>query len=100
VLAEKVLDKLLKQKVAEKFGQDMDKIKIEQEQVKVKELSEKKKEVLKNLKESKKYYISKKSNILHVANCPYGKNIKKGNKIILKSLEGTGNLKRCRCMTD
>jgi hypothetical protein len=55
---------------------------------------------LDEIKKAKKYYISKKSNIVHMANCPYGKNIKKENKIILKSLEGTEKLKKCRCMTE
>jgi len=100
VLDKKVVDNLLRQKVAEKFEKDKDKIKIEQESIKEKELSEKKKTILVNLKEAKKYYISRKSNILHVSNCPYGKNIKKENKIILRSLEGTEKLKRCRCMSD
>jgi hypothetical protein len=100
VLDKIVIDKLLKEKVAEKFDKEKDKIKIEQDLLKEKELTDKKKELLKDLKEAKKYYISKKSNILHVGNCPYGKNIKKENKIILRSLEGTVELKRCRCMTE
>jgi hypothetical protein len=100
VLAKEVVEDKAVKKIVEKFDEDRDKLKIEQEKLKVKELSEKKKIILKELKESKKYYISKKSNIIHMANCPYGKNIKRENKITLKSLEGTERLKKCRCMTE
>ncbi len=100
VLDKSVITDILKQKIAEKFEQDKDKLKINVEPLKEKQLSETKQVILKDLKESKKYYISKKSNILHVVNCPYGKNIKKENKIILKSLEGTEKLKKCKCMSD
>jgi len=100
VLDKIVVEYILKQKISEKFDKDKDKIKIIEEPIKIKDISEKKQAILKDLKESKKYYISKKSNILHVSNCPYGKNIKKENKITLKSLEGTEKLKRCRCMSD
>ena len=99
VLDKRAVESLLKQKITEKFEKDKDKIKME-EPLKIKDISEKKQIILKDLKESKKYYVSRKSNILHVSNCPYGKNIKKENKIILKSLEGTEKLKRCRCMSD
>jgi len=100
VLDKKVVDTLLKQKIAEKFDKDKDKLKIEEEPIKEKKLTEKKTIILKDLREAKKYYISRKSNILHVSNCPYGKNIKRENKIILRTLEGTEKLKKCRCMSD
>jgi hypothetical protein len=100
VLDKRVIDDLLKKKIVEKFGKEKDKIKIEEQPLKIKDISEKKQVILKDLKESKKYYISKKSNIVHMANCPYGKNIKKENKIILKSLDNTEKLKKCRCMTE
>jgi hypothetical protein len=100
ILDKRVIDNLLKRKIVEKFGKEKDKILIEEQQLKVKDISEKKQTILKDLKESKKYYISKKSNIVHMANCPYGKNIKKENKIILKTLEGTEKLKKCKCMTE
>ena len=61
-------------------------------------ISDDKKKLLEDVKTSKKYFVSKKSNVLHVSNCPYGKNIKKSNKIILKSLEGTDKYKRCKCI--
>jgi hypothetical protein len=100
VLDKKVVESILKQKIAEKFEQDKDKLKINVEPLKEKPLSETKQVILKELDKSKKYYVSKKSNVLHVSNCPYGKNIKKENKITLKSLENTEKLKRCRCMSD
>ena len=100
ILDTKVVDVLLKQKIVEKFEKDKDKLKIEEEPIKEKEISEKKVIILKDLRTAKKYYISRKSNILHVSNCPYGKNIKKENKIVLKTLEGTEKLKKCRCMSD
>jgi len=100
VLDKRVVESLLKEKITEKFEKDKDKIKIAEEPIQVKDISEKKQLILKDMKESKKYYVSKKSNILHVANCPYGKNIKKENKIILRSLEGTEKLKKCKCMTE
>jgi len=98
VLDRKVVEAIIKEKIVEKFKPEN--IKLEEEPLKVKDVSEKSKEILKDLKESKKYYISKKSNILHVSNCPYGKNIKKENKIILKTLEGTEKLKKCRCFIE
>ena len=100
ILTKDAINTILKEKVAEKFSNDKDKIIIVQDSVKEKAISEKKQEILKNLKQSKKYYVSKKSNIIHLSNCPYGKNIKKENKIILKSLEGTEKYKRCKCMTE
>jgi hypothetical protein len=100
VLDKRVVESILKEKIAEKFEKDKDKIKIIDEPLRIKDITEKKQVILKDLKESKKYFISKKSNILHVANCPYGKNIKKENKITLKSLEGNEKLKRCKCMSD
>jgi hypothetical protein len=99
VLDRRVIENVLKQKIAEKFEKDKDKIKLD-EPIQVKDITEKKQIILKELEKSKKYYISKKSNILHVVNCPYGKNIKKENKITLKTLEGTEKLKRCKCMSD
>jgi hypothetical protein len=100
VLDKRVVDNLVKQKVAEKITKDKNALKVEETPLEIKDLTDKKKEILKDLKESKKYYISKKSNILHVSNCPYGKNIKKENKIVLRSLEGTEKLKKCRCFID
>jgi len=100
VLDSRVIDKVLKQKIVERFEKDKDKFQIEEKPIPVKKLSERKIVILKDLKESKKYYISRKSNIIHMGNCPYGKNIKKENKIVLKSLEGTEKLKKCRCMTE
>lgn len=99
VLTKSAVETKAVKKIVEKFDQDKDKIKIDTH-IKEKALSEKKQEILKDLKAAKKYYISRKSNILHVANCPYGKNIKKENKIVLKSLEGTEKLKKCKCFTD
>jgi hypothetical protein len=96
---EAVADKTVK-KIVENFDKDRDKLKIEQQAIPAKELTEKKQVILEELKKTKKYYISKKSNILHVANCPYGKNIKKENKIIIRSLKGLEKLKRCRCFTE
>jgi len=98
VLDKKVVEQLLKESIVKKFEKDKDKIKIEDDILKEKEITDKKKEILKNLKETIKYYVSKKSNIIHVSNCPYGKNIKKENKIILKSLDGTEKFKKCKCM--
>jgi len=100
VLDKRVVESILKQKITEKFEKDKGKIKIIDEPIQVKDISEKKQTLLKELEKSKKYYISKKSNIIHMANCPYGKNIKKQNKITLKTLEGTEKLKKCRCMTE
>jgi hypothetical protein len=99
VLDKRVVDNLVKEKVVGKFDKEKDKLKIE-ETLKPKEISEKKKAILEDVKKAKKYYISRKSNILHVSNCPYGKNIKKENKITLRSLEGTEKLKKCRCFID
>ena len=92
------INDLLRKKVAEKFGNDKDRLKIEQEMFKEKIISEDKKKLLEDVKTSKKYFVSKKSNVLHVSNCPYGKNIKKGNRITLKSLEGTDKYKKCKCV--
>jgi len=100
VLDKKVVEDLVKVKIAEKFEKDKDRLKVEEEPIKEKELSEKKIIILKDLRTAKKYYISRKSNILHMSNCPYGKNIKKENKIVLRTLEGTEKLKKCRCMSD
>jgi hypothetical protein len=100
VLDKTVIEQVAVKKIVEKFDKDKDKLKIEEPKIPVKELTEKKQVILKDLKESKKYYISRKSNIVHMTNCPYGKNIKKENKITLKSLEGTEHLKKCRCMTE
>ena len=100
VLDVKVVNTLLKQKITEKFYKDKEKLKVVQEPIKEKELSEKKIIILKDLRTAKKYYVSRKSNMLHVSNCPYGKNIKKENKITLKTLDGTEKLRRCKCMTD
>ena len=100
VLTKDTINELLKEKVAEKFSKESDKLRLSQDTIAEKELSERKKDVLKDLKESKKYFLSKKSNTIHVSNCPYGKNIKKENRITLKSLEGTGKYKKCKCMID
>jgi hypothetical protein len=99
VLDKSVIEDKTVRKIIAKFDQDRDKIKLEPTFEETK-LTENKKIILKELKESKKYYISRKSNILHRANCPYGKNIKRENKITLKTLDGTEHLKKCRCMTD
>ncbi|MGV8086091.1 MAG: hypothetical protein ACP5N1_00535 [Candidatus Woesearchaeota archaeon] len=98
VLDTKAIEKLLKENIINKFESDKDKIQIEEKTLKEKAISDKKKGLLKNLKETTKYYVSTKSNIIHMSNCPYGKNIKKENKIILKSLEGTEKYKKCKCM--
>lgn len=100
VLNKVVVENIAVRKIVENFDKDREKLRIEEPKLPLKDLTEKKQVILKELKESKKYYISKLSNIIHMANCPYGKNIKKENKIILRSLEGTGDLKRCRCMTE
>jgi hypothetical protein len=100
VLDRKVVEDIAVKKIVDKFDRDKDRLKIEDRKIKEKGLTEKKQAILKDLRESKKYYISKKSNILHMSNCPYGKNIKKENKIILRNLEGTEKLKKCRCMTE
>ncbi|MGV8141527.1 MAG: hypothetical protein ACP5NW_03755 [Candidatus Woesearchaeota archaeon] len=99
ITKEAVEDKVIK-KIVDRFEKDKDKIQIEQQAIPTKELTGKKQVILEDIKKTRKYYISKKSNILHVSNCPYGKNIKKENKIILKNLEGTEKLKKCRCFTE
>jgi len=100
VLDKKVIEDIAVKKIIEKFDKDKEKIRIEEEKLEEKKLSEKQAAILKDLKTSKKYYVSRLSNIIHVSNCPYGKNIKRENKIILKSLEGTEKLKKCRCMIE
>ena len=60
VLDTRVIDKILKQKIVEKFEKDKDKIQIEEKPIPIRQISEKKQIILKDLKESKKYYISKK----------------------------------------
>lgn len=100
ILAKEVVEDIAVKKIVEKFDKDREKIQIEEPRIKEKELSEKKQTLLDGMKKAKRYYISRKSNVLHVANCPYGKNIKKENKIVLKTLEGTEQLKRCKCLTD
>ena len=76
VLDKKVVEDIAVKKIVEKFEKDRDKMQIEDTKIKEKEFTHKKQMILKERKEAKKYYISKKSNILHVSNCPYGKNIK------------------------
>jgi len=100
VLHKEVIENIAVKKIVEKFDKDRDKIRIEEPKIREKELTEKKVIILEELKKAKKYYVSRKSNILHMANCPYGKNIKRENKIILKTLEGTEHLKKCRCFTE
>ncbi len=100
IIDKKVVEQLLKETIIKKFEKDKDKIQIDEPKLKEKVLTDKKKELIKDLKETIKYYVSKKSNIIHVSNCPYGKNIKKENKIILKSLVGTEKLKKCKCMME
>ena len=77
LLDKEVIHDILKQKVVERFDKDKDKIKIQEEPIKEKPLTQTKKIIIEDLRKAKKYYISKKSNIIHMANCPYGKNIKK-----------------------
>jgi len=98
VLDKRAVEQLLKENIIKKFENDKDKIKIEEKRIKEIKIDDKKKELLKSLKEITKYYVSKKSNIIHMSNCPYGKNIKKENKILLKSLNGTEKFKKCKCM--
>jgi len=100
MLTKETVNDLLKQKVAEKFSKDKSILKIEDKKIKEKDMTEKKIIILKDLREAKKYYISRKSDVIHVSNCPYGKNIKKENRITLRSLEGTGKYRRCKCMTE
>jgi hypothetical protein len=82
---------VLKEKVAEKYTQDKNKLKIEDEHIPLKEVKIK-------LEKPEKFIASKSSNILHVANCPFAKNIKKENRKIFKSLEEAEGYKRCKCI--
>jgi hypothetical protein len=97
VLDKVVVENIAVKKIVEKY--DKEKLNIEKP-IREKALTEKKQVILKDLKAAKKYYISRLSNIIHMSNCPYGKNIKRENKITLRTLEGTEHLKRCRCMTE
>jgi len=44
------------------------------------------------------YFASKRSNIVHASNCPYGKNIKKENRIRFTSLDNAKKYKKCKCI--
>jgi len=100
MLTKEAINGLLKEKIAEKFTRDAGKIKIEEPKLKQKEMPDSKKELLEKHKAIKRYFASRKSNVVHVSNCPYGKNIKRENRIILKSLDDAKGYRRCRCLSD
>jgi hypothetical protein len=79
---------LVREKVSDKYSKDKEKLKIDIEKIKEKPAVEK---VI-------YYFASKKSDIVHASNCPYGKNIKSVNRIRFKSLSEAKNYKRCRCI--
>jgi hypothetical protein len=97
------IDFVMKQKIAEKYDDDKHMLKMpDMEPIKIKVIDDKKKNLLNEHKERKKtyYYASKQSNILHVGNCLYGKNIKKTNRIVFHNLSEARNYKKCRCVPE
>ncbi len=96
ILTSEAVNKILKEKVAEKFTKDPLPI---EKPILEKNISEDHKKLLNTYHSERKYFVSKKSNVIHASNCPYGKNIKKENRIVLRSIEGT-KYKKCRCLNE
>jgi len=44
------------------------------------------------------YLASKKSDIVHLNNCPYARNIKKANRIVFENLSKAKGYRRCTCI--
>ncbi len=90
---EHVID-VMKEKLAEKMKENP----LPKETREEKPLSEKQQTIITQLK--KNYFASTKGNIVHASNCPYGKNIKKENRILFKDLAQATNYKKCKCITE
>jgi len=94
----------IKERIAQNFEKDKDKIKIKDEimPLKIKKISRKHRKLLKEYSKAVRvtYLASKSSDILHASNCPFAKNIKKENKIVFKSLEDAKKYRKCRCISD
>lgn len=106
---------IVETKILERYDRDKDKIRIEHEQIKLKKLRNIRKKhklssmehhvvkpvMVKHVSERGVYVASKSSNKLHVANCPFAKNIKKSNKEQFQSLSDAKKHKKyahCRCI--
>lgn len=82
---------VLRQRVAKHYEKDKEKLKIIDEPIKLK--------TIKSAGErSVSYIASLKSNVLHVSNCPFAKNIKKANRKVFKSLADAHGFKLCKCI--
>ena len=90
ILSREHIESILKQKIAEKLNTKP--IIIEEE----KPIALKKPKIV--LEKKIHYFASRQSNIVHASNCPYGKNIKKENRIRFNSLDDAEKYKRCKCV--
>ena len=96
---------VLKEKIAQKYEKDRELLQMpEMTPIKEKKLDDKKIKILIEHREQKAkkiyYYASKNSDIVHASNCPYGKNIKKENRIVFSSLAQAKRYKKCRCIVE
>ncbi len=97
---------IVEKKIIERYDRDKDKLKIEHEQIRLKKLrhiKRKHKDAVTADAAKKTYIASKSSNKLHIANCPFAKNIKKSNREQFHSLAEANRHKRykhCRCIDD
>jgi len=90
ILSREHIESIMKQKIAEKLQKEP--IIIDEE----KTITPKKPKLI--LEKKIYYFASKHSNIVHASNCPYGKNIKKENRIRFNSLDDAAKYKRCKCV--
>jgi hypothetical protein len=105
---------IVEKTIINKYERDKDKIKIEDELITLKDIKihrEKKHHTVKplegkqvfeaKLSEKHLYVASKSSNKLHIASCPFAKNIKKSNREQFHSLKDAKkhkNYKHCKCI--
>ena len=88
----------IKKTGAEKYDQEKDKLRIEEPLIKLKPVSKKYRKKKTDKKSKIIYITSKNSNVLHVSNCPFAKNIKKSNRRMFKDLSEARGYKRCECI--
>ena len=78
-------------KILKNYARDKGQLKIDDEHIPLKDVKVK---VPKPLM----YVASATSNVVHLSNCPFAKNIKRSNRKVFKSLEEAKEYKRCKCI--
>jgi hypothetical protein len=95
ILSKQHIESIMKDKIIKKYDEDKDALEIADKKIDLK----KPKAILYKKSEKKMtYFVSKSSKMLHASNCPYGKNVKKQNRLYFKSIDDAKEFKKCRCI--